>query len=65
MPENAREVSPTWFFAVPRIWEKFYSDITIKMSDATIVGKATYDAAIAIGKARALRSLAATGSRFI
>lgn len=58
VPENAREVSPTWFFAVPRIWEKFYSDITIKMSDATIVGKATYDAAIAIGKARALRSLA-------
>ena len=58
VPENAREVSPTWFFAVPRIWEKFYSDVTIKMSDATFVGKAAYGAAIAVGKARARRSLA-------
>lgn len=58
VPENAREVAPTWFFAVPRIWEKFYSDITIKMSDATLVGKAAYNAAISIGKARALRGLA-------
>lgn len=58
VPENAREVSPTWFFAVPRIWEKFYSDVTIKMSDATIVGKSAYRAAIAIGRARARYSLA-------
>ena len=58
VPENAREVSPTWFFAVPRIWEKFYSDVTIKMSDATIIGKAAYDAAIAVGRARARRTLA-------
>jgi long-chain acyl-CoA synthetase len=58
VPENAREVSPTWFFAVPRIWEKFYSDVTIRMSDATFVGKAAYDAAIAVGRARARRSLA-------
>ena len=58
VPENAREVSPTWFFAVPRIWEKFYSDVTIRMSDATIIGKAAYDAAIAVGRARARRSLA-------
>ncbi|WP_420408091.1 AMP-dependent synthetase/ligase [Hoeflea sp.] len=57
VPENAREVAPTWFFAVPRIWEKFYSDITIKMSDATRVGKLAYNTAIAIGKNRAQRSL--------
>jgi long-chain acyl-CoA synthetase len=57
VPENAREVAPTWFFAVPRIWEKFYSDITIKMSDATRVGKFAYNTAIAIGKNRAQRSL--------
>ena len=25
VPENIREVSPTVFIAVPRIWEKFYS----------------------------------------
>ena len=29
MPENVREVAPTTFFAVPRIWEKFYSGIAI------------------------------------
>ncbi len=57
VPENAREVAPTWFFAVPRIWEKFYSDITIKMSDATRIGKFAYNTAIAIGKSRAQRSL--------
>lgn len=57
VPENAREVAPTWFFAVPRIWEKFYSDITIKMSDATRIGQFAYNTAISIGKARALRSL--------
>ena len=31
VPENIREVSPTVFIAVPRIWEKFYSSITILM----------------------------------
>lgn len=57
VPENVREVAPTWFFAVPRIWEKFYSDITIKMSDATRIGKIAYNAAISIGRKRAQRSL--------
>jgi long-chain acyl-CoA synthetase len=26
--ENIREISPTIFLGVPRIWEKFYSAIT-------------------------------------
>ena len=25
VPENVREIAPTGFLAVPRIWEKFYS----------------------------------------
>ena len=29
--ENLREVSPTAFFAVPRIWEKFYSATAIML----------------------------------
>ena len=29
VPDNLREVQPTVFLAVPRIWEKFYSGITI------------------------------------
>ena len=29
VPENVREIAPTVFTAVPRIWEKFYSSVTI------------------------------------
>ena len=49
VPENIREVSPTVFIAVPRIWEKFYSSITIIMKDATFIGKYFYNLSIKIG----------------
>tara|TARA_B100000886_G_scaffold87936_1_gene57890 strand:- start:66 stop:1889 length:1824 start_codon:yes stop_codon:yes gene_type:complete len=49
VPENIREVSPTVFIAVPRIWEKFYSSITILMKDATFIGKYFYDISIKTG----------------
>jgi len=32
---NLREVQPTLFFAVPRIWEKIHATILIKLQDAT------------------------------
>jgi long-chain acyl-CoA synthetase len=32
---NFREVSPTVIFAVPRIWEKYYSGIRIRVANAT------------------------------
>ncbi len=32
---NLREVQPTLFFAVPRIWEKIHASILIKLEDAT------------------------------
>jgi len=48
--ENVREVSPHIFFAVPRVWEKFYSGFMIQMQDATSIGKAMYAWAIEIGK---------------
>ena len=35
VPDNLREVQPTVFLAVPRIWEKFYSVVTIALKDAT------------------------------
>ncbi len=49
VPENIREVSPTIFFAVPRIWEKFYSAITLQLSDATGLQKLAYKLAIGVG----------------
>ncbi len=33
--ENLREIQPTLFFAVPRIWEKLHAGILIKAKDAT------------------------------
>ena len=49
VPDNLREVQPTAFLAVPRIWEKFYSAITIALKDATPFQKWMYARAIAIG----------------
>ncbi|MBW2132772.1 MAG: AMP-binding protein [Deltaproteobacteria bacterium] len=51
--ENMQEVSPTVGHAVPRIWEKYYSAIQIRMSDATGFKRAVYGAALKIGKKRA------------
>ena len=33
--ENLREVQPTLFFAVPRIWEKLHASVLIRANDAT------------------------------
>jgi long-chain acyl-CoA synthetase len=50
VPENMREVSPTFFFAVPRIWEKFYSALVLTMKDATRLEKQAYKWATGIGQ---------------
>jgi long-chain acyl-CoA synthetase len=49
VPDNIREVAPTTFFAVPRIWERFYSGIAIRMKEATWIGRAAYRWAIGLG----------------
>ncbi|MBR0837626.1 long-chain fatty acid--CoA ligase [Bradyrhizobium manausense] len=49
VPDNLREVQPTVFLAVPRIWEKFYSAVTIALKDATPLQQWFYRRAIAIG----------------
>jgi long-chain acyl-CoA synthetase len=49
VPDNLREVQPTIFLAVPRIWEKFYSAITIALKDATPFQQWVYRRALAIG----------------
>jgi long-chain acyl-CoA synthetase len=49
VPDNLREVQPTAFLAVPRIWEKFYSGVTIALKDATPFQNWMYRRALAIG----------------
>src|SRR5258708_6105239 len=49
VPDNLREVQPTAFLAVPRIWEKFYSGVTIALKDATPLQNWIYRHALGIG----------------
>ncbi|MDM0105849.1 AMP-binding protein [Variovorax sp. J22R24] len=45
--EDLREVAPTMFLGVPRIWEKLHAGITIKMQEAGRLQKALYQRAMA------------------
>ena len=40
--DNLREVQPTLFFAVPRIWEKLHATVLIKGRDATLVKRTIF-----------------------
>ena len=46
---DMRDVSPTVFHAVPRIWEKYYSGIVLRMKDATRVKQLAFGTALKIG----------------
>ncbi len=50
VPENVREISPTVFTAVPRIWEKFYSGVLIRLKEAGPLQQWAYSVAIGIGR---------------
>ncbi len=58
VPDNIREVQPTLFGAVPRVWEKFYAGITIALKDATPLQQWAYRRAISAGLAIADARLA-------
>jgi long-chain acyl-CoA synthetase len=49
VPDNIREVAPAVFFAVPRIWEKFYSGVALRMREATRLGRLAYAWALGVG----------------
>jgi long-chain acyl-CoA synthetase len=49
VPQNLREVAPHVLLAVPRVWEKLYSGITIALKEGTWIGRAAYRAAIGLG----------------
>jgi long-chain acyl-CoA synthetase len=62
--QNLREIQPTIFFAVPRIWERIHAGILIRLSDATLfkklVGGPARAAARHIGEVRVERGGAFT-----
>ena len=47
VPQNLREVAPHIFLAVPRVWEKLYSVVTIQIKEGTALGRLAYKWAIA------------------
>ncbi len=50
VPENVREIAPTVFTAVPRVWEKFYSGVMIALKEASKAQQAAYAWAIGVGQ---------------
>jgi long-chain acyl-CoA synthetase len=51
--DNLREVSPSTFTAVPRVWEKIYSRVTVLVQEATGIGRLAFGLAMKAGGKRA------------
>jgi long-chain acyl-CoA synthetase len=49
VPENVREIAPTVFTAVPRVWEKFYSGVMIALKESSRLQQLAYGWAISVG----------------
>ena len=49
VPDNLKEVQPTLFFGVPRIWEKFHVGIRAKLNGATGIKRKLIDWAMKVG----------------
>ena len=47
--EDLREIAPTVFLGVPRIWEKLHSSITIKIQDSSRLKRMFFDRCMSIG----------------
>lgn len=58
---NLREIGPSFFFGVPRIWEKLQQDILIRSRDARPIARRAFHHAMAIAKPIAERAMASEG----
>jgi long-chain acyl-CoA synthetase len=58
VPENVREIAPTVVTAVPRVWEKFYSAVTIAVGEASRLQQWAYAWGLGVGMQVADRVLA-------
>lgn len=47
--EDQQEIAPSIHFAVPRVWEKQFSQVTIKLQEGTALGRLAYQLAISLG----------------
>ena len=57
VPQNLREVAPHILLAVPRVWEKLYSGVTIQIKEGTLAGRSAYRWAIGISHKASRREL--------
>ena len=46
---DQQEVAPTIHFAVPRVWEKQYATVAIKLKESTAMGRWAYERALKLG----------------
>ncbi|MGY0540779.1 AMP-dependent synthetase/ligase [Nocardioides sp. YJ-D4] len=53
--QDLREVQPTFFLGVPRVWEKMMASATIKIGDAGLLKRSNYRLWLSIGRGIARR----------
>ena len=57
LQEDLREISPSAFLSVPRIWEKMHSTIYIKIKDALFIKRWVFNTLMPVGQKVAARRL--------
>jgi len=62
VPENLREIQPTFFFAVPRIWEKLLATVQVRQASASPLKRNVGNAGLALAR-RVGETLARTGGK--
>jgi len=62
--QNLREISPTYFASVPRIWEKLASTVELRMADSTRLKRSLYRLAVVIGRRYTRARLGPAGASF-
>jgi long-chain acyl-CoA synthetase len=48
--ENIREISPSIILCVPRVWEKFFSAVSLRMRESSRLQRFAYGAAVRLGQ---------------
>jgi long-chain acyl-CoA synthetase len=60
--EDLREVSPTIFLGVPRIWEKMHASVNLRMRDSSWLKRALFERCVAVGRRIAPKREAGTAT---